>query len=148
MHVKLLVSGVVGAVLLAGSVVAHEGATGVVKERMDMMENLKSVMKTLAPMVKGQKDMDAAVIAEQAKIIQMNTGAALDAKFPENSIHGPSEALPAIWEKWDEFQRLSKKLNEASVKLASVAGDEAAVKGAFKEIAQTCGACHDQFKKD
>ncbi|WP_420549694.1 c-type cytochrome [Curvivirga sp.] len=148
MRGQLFVTGLVSAIFLTGTVFAHEGATGVVKERMDMMENLKSVMKTLAPMVKGQKEMDSQVVIEQAKIIRQNTGEVLLSKFPKDSIHGPSEALPEIWQEWDKFKGYNTKLSELGMALNEAAGDPDAVIATFKAIGGTCGACHKQFKKD
>ena len=42
---------------------AHEGATGVVKERMDMMKRQKKDMKLIGNMAKGKTKFDAAKAA-------------------------------------------------------------------------------------
>ncbi|MEK9722941.1 MAG: hypothetical protein VW405_05580 [Rhodospirillaceae bacterium] len=49
---------------------AHEGATGVVKERMELMEDLGRALKALAPMVKGQAPFDAARVKAYARLIR------------------------------------------------------------------------------
>ena len=32
--------------------------------------------------------------------------------FPEGSTQKPTEALPVIWENWDEFEKIAEKCNE------------------------------------
>ena len=44
----------------------------------------------------------------------------------------PSEALPSIWENWDEFAGLFKALNEQAAALEAAASDEADPQGAVK----------------
>lgn len=48
---------------------AHSGATGVVKERMDIMSYVGATMKLLVGMSKGSVDFDAAKAAEATRQI-------------------------------------------------------------------------------
>jgi cytochrome c556 len=78
------------------SAVAHQGATGIVKERMDTMSEIASNMKALAAMVKSDKvDPDAAReigsrVAEQARLFPT--------QFPKGSLSKVSEARAQIWD--------------------------------------------------
>ena len=74
---------------------AHEGATGVVKERMDLMERQKDDMKLIGDMAKGKTPFDAAKAAEAARDISV-TAKKIHELFPKGSEGGESEALPAI----------------------------------------------------
>jgi cytochrome c556 len=68
--------------------------------------------------------------------------------FPEGSIVGESEALPAIWENWDGFTAIVEtgKTAAAAGLAAAEAGDAAAYAAALQALGGTCGACHQQFR--
>jgi cytochrome c556 len=61
---------------------------------------------------------------------------------------GKTAALPAIWEKWDDFKAAAAKLATESAKLAEVAkgGDAAATSTQFGALAKSCDGCHDAFR--
>ena len=72
----------------------------------------------------------------------------IPALFPEGSIVGDSEALPAIWENWDAFVAIvetGKTAAQAGI-TAAEAGDATAYNDALKAIGATCGQCHQQFR--
>lgn len=68
--------------------------------------------------------------------------------FPEGSIVGESEALPAIWENWDAFVAIVEtgKTAAGAAITAAEAGDAAAYASALQALGGTCGACHQQFR--
>ncbi len=68
---KLTVISVTGALLLAGvaGAFAHGGASGIVKERMDAMDEMGDVMKSLTAIMRGEKDYDADAVREGAAVI-------------------------------------------------------------------------------
>lgn len=68
--------------------------------------------------------------------------------FPEGSIVGESEALPAIWENWDAFVAIVETGETAAgaAITAAEAGDAAAYASALQALGGTCGACHQQFR--
>ena len=72
----------------------------------------------------------------------------IPALFPEGSIVGDSEALPAIWENWDAFVAIAKTGEDASAAglAAAEAGDAAGYAAALQAIGGTCGTCHQQFR--
>lgn len=68
--------------------------------------------------------------------------------FPEGSIVGDSEALPAIWENWEEFVAIvdvGVAAGDAAI-AAAEAGDTAGYAAALQTIQGTCGQCHQQFR--
>lgn len=103
---------------------AHEGATGVVKERMEAMKTIGAAMKRIAAMLRGLQDYDAAAVAEAARAIEAHGGDAMTALFPEGSAHEPSEARPVIWKDWEQFKALAQDLAVYSRALAAAAGNE------------------------
>lgn len=72
----------------------------------------------------------------------------IPALFPEGSIVGESEALPAIWENFDAFTAIADAGVAAAEDgiAAAQAGDAAAYAAALQAIGGTCGQCHQQFR--
>ena len=63
---------------------------------------------------------------------------------------GKTEAKPEIWTKSTEFDTKMKDFQQEAAKLAEVAkgGDEKAIKAQFGKTAETCKACHKEFRKE
>lgn len=97
--------------LLAVAVPAatHGGATGIVKERMDAMDAMKDAMKALKGMLIEGRDYDAEAVRGHADTIARHA-ADIPSLFPKGSLEEPSEALPKVWQSWDEFTALSDDL--------------------------------------
>lgn len=133
----------------APAVQAHAGATGVVKERMEMMKALGGEMKTLAAMFRGDAEYDPQAVAASARRIEDHSGGHLLELFPEGSTGDPSEAADDIWRHWPEFEALADELGTRASALAAVAdtGPDQA-KAAFGRLASSCKACHQDFKED
>ena len=136
--------------LLPASVVqAHSGATVVVKERMDLMKALGGEMKKLAAMFNGETPFDPAEIAAAASRIEDHSGGHMLRLFPEGSTDHPSEAKADIWRHWPEFEAKADDLGTRASVLAAVADTgEAESRVAFGRLANTCKACHQDFKSD
>ena len=82
----------------------------------------------------------------------MMSKAALEG-FPKGS--GPdavkdTEAKAEIWSNWSGFEAKMSDFQKEAAKLAEVAkgGDPAAIKAQFGKTAETCKACHKEFRKD
>lgn len=140
----LLVSGLV----LFSEVNAHGGATGVVKERMELMKSMGDRMKSMGDMVKGKVAFDAASIAVTAREIQQ-AAPEITHLFPEGSSHKPSEALPSIWEERGRFDELTEKMIQEAGKLSDVAtaGDRRSILIQFTKLGKTCSSCHTDYRK-
>ena len=136
-----------GCVLLCLSTVsfAHEGAEGVVRERMDRFKENKKAMKA----IKGSLASDTAVIAQKASGIEAWAKEMVNF-FPEGSTQPPSEALPAIWKEFDRFTDLASANEKAAAKLKNLAqsgADTSALSGAFRLLGKTCKDCHNDYKE-
>lgn len=110
MKYQQIVPGGLMAAGFAMSALAHSGATGVVKERMDAMKGMQEAVKTITPMFSGQANYDAAAVRSAAAEIAGHAGAAMTSTFPEGTTGHPSEARPEIWTDWDDFQALANQL--------------------------------------
>lgn len=129
---------------------SHEGATGVVKERQELMKGMGGAAKKLGAMAKGEAEFDPAVAAEQGIILQTRSGDIL-ALFPEGSQdEATSDALPTIWERHAEFADSAAKLEETSGQLVLAmqdGGDLTDLRQAFAAVGKSCGGCHEVFRK-
>ena len=113
---------VLSAVSLSSTTIwAHGGASGIVKERMDLMSDMKKSMKSLSSMFKGEIQYDASAVRNAAKALEKNAGEEMTKLFPEGSVHGPSEAKMNIWQDWQRFQQMSDDLKVYSRALSEAA---------------------------
>ena len=126
---------------------AHDGATGVVKDRMDLMKGSQKDMKLLGEMAKGKMRFDAAKAAAAARDLG-NHGKKIPDLFPEGSSGHPSEALDAVWQERERFADEAKGLETAAAALAASldgAGDEGS-KAALQKVTDACKSCHEHFR--
>ena len=134
-------------VLLCLSTVSfsHEGAEGLIKERMDRFKENKKAMKAM----KGNLDGDTVIIAQKASEIEAWAKDMVNF-FPEGSTQPPSEALPAIWKEFDRFTDLARANEKAAANLKNLAqsgADTSALSGAFRSLGKTCKDCHNDYKE-
>ena len=162
--------------LLASQVaLSHGGATGVVKNRMDLMGELKRGMKSLSSMYKGDKQYDPLLVRHASDIIKSHSGSAMTKFFPEGSLHEHSEAKDNIWQQWEDFVELAEQQylishalssaanntpEEPSLKISNMMGgdllkDSIANKvdlatlpsnQVFKLLIDNCSSCHTRFR--
>ena len=133
-------------VLLGTFALAHGGATGIVKERMDQMVSISKAMKTMAKMVKGEIGYDASTMRTLAAQVSQNGGEALTKLFPKHSMDAPTEARHEIWQDWDVFERGAFAMQRAALDLSERAEEQTSAFRLFGELAGTCKACHDDFR--
>ena len=98
------------------AVLAHNGATGIVGERMMAMMMLSEQIKSLVPAVE-TGDVTQAQVDTAAKMFLTHSGQAMTSLFPEGSIEPPSEASPTIWERWSQFVSYADELGDLAVQL-------------------------------
>lgn len=90
--------------------VAHGGAKGAVKDRMEAMEDIEEMMERLYAMYRGDLPYSAKAVKKAAGEIRKRAGASLTGLFPKGSDGKPSEARPEIWTRFAEFERLAGRL--------------------------------------
>lgn len=156
-----LVAAAMAAAMFAPSTVfagGHEAAqdtsamADVYKERSDAMKVLGGNIKTLSDMLFGQTDYDAAKALEASQAMNAVASSDVAALFPEGTMEPPSEALPIIWEEWDEFTGILADFATSTAALEAAAADgtdtKDAVQGAFMAVGGTCQTCHKKFRKE
>lgn len=114
---------VVAVTALSAAALAHGGATGIVKQRMDAMSAMSNAVKSLTVMMRGEVPYDAAAVSQGASIIKFHAGSAMTALFPPDSLNKPSVAKPEIWTDWAEFEALAMRLSAFADGLELAAGN-------------------------
>ncbi len=143
----LMGAGAAGVLLLlmalADEVQAHKGAQGVVKERMKLMMRAEKRMRPIARMAAGRRAFDAEIVRRNAQDL-MQYAERLPTLFPSGSLKTPSEAAPAIWQRFDDFRQQAENMRKASQRLMQA--DTKTLPAALQELQQACKSCHRQYR--
>jgi cytochrome c556 len=143
------------ATTMGAAAFAADEPVNVVKYRKAFMDANGAHITMIAAVVKGEVSFgdiatNAQALAEQGKLLTAN----LEQLFPEGTAKGEtgekSAALPAIWEKWSEFEQAAQKFEEESAKFAETAagGDQTAIAQQLAALGkQGCGNCHETFRE-
>lgn len=151
MRTRLAVTAVALAALAGGIAIAQAqtGPAASITTRQDAMKAQGGAMRTLTPMVRGEQPFNQQA-AVQAVTTLNNTAKVIPSVFPQGSgpEAGKTDALPAIWQNWTDFQAKAKALETESAKLLQLAqaGDEAGFKAQFPAVGRSCGGCHENYR--
>ena len=133
------------AISLSAGAMAHSGATGVIKERMDFFTRSKDNMKVINMHLRGGDYRAIVPLAEDIR----DWASKMPDYFPQGSDGKPSEAAPEIWMDFNGFTEAAKDHYEAADTLVSAAKYENAgdIAKAFKATAKTCKSCHKSYRR-
>lgn len=130
--------------------VANSSLQDIARYRHGMMEVAKYHMKGSAAIVKGEVDRQHDLVMHATAL---NAIAKISLElYPKGS--GPSavktDALAAIWTNWKSFETANGSFLEATEGYVEAAktGDMAKILPAFKAVGDSCGGCHDDFRKE
>lgn len=127
-------------------VFAHSGATGIVKERMEMFKKNQDNLKAIKSHISSEDFVSIVELAEEIR----DWAIKMPEYFPEGSNQKPSEASPSIWTDFGGFKNAAIK-NETAAKqliVAAKAEDKKAIVNGFKAVATSCKSCHQSYKLD
>ncbi len=135
----------------ATAVLAHGGATGIVKERMDGMMAMGKSLGVIADMFKGKRPYDSNLVANSADELKKHA-LRIEVLFPDSKTSRDgkaTEALPEIWQKNREFLAIAAELAKTAdeLKTTALSGGQQDVRGVFAKVARTCSTCHQDFRK-
>ena len=107
----------------------------------------KALMREDGGLMRSLNGLSGAEATEALNVVLTNYSH-IPALFPEGSIIGDSEALPAIWENWEAFTAIVDTGKAAATEAiaAAEAGDATAYATALRALGGTCGQCHQQFR--
>jgi cytochrome c556 len=147
---RLFVAAVVCSCFAIVCAVAGPAETAQIKPRQDKLRDMGGALKAINDEIKkGRLDWDNTILPN-VQTIKDRSGYLLN-WFPKGS--GPESgvktyALPAIWQKNDDFVKLGKAMQAETLKLDQVAatrnGD--ALKAQVLATGKACKACHDNYR--
>ena len=105
----------------AGIVLAHSGASGVVKERMDLMKRYDELVDRMFAVAHGEIPHSETLVRDAAAEIKSTSGEHLRRLFPPGSTDKPSEANPKIWENMEFFAHMAERLQDFAAALETAA---------------------------
>jgi cytochrome c556 len=131
--------------------VTAEQAQALFHERHEGMETIGKSVKTIKQTLdSGSPDL-AAIRTAAAKIDELAGKSA--GWFPQGTgqdVLHKTRALPAIWEKPEDFAMKDRNLREAATALnaAAQSGDLSQINARFADLGKTCKACHDSYRAE
>lgn len=121
-----------------------------IKPRQDKLREMASSLKQIDDELKKRSPDWDNVIGPNVQTLQDRSPFLLK-WFPKGS--GPESgvktyALPAIWQKGDDFTKHGKAMQAESAKLAQVAAkkDPGELKAQVIALGKSCKACHDDYR--
>ena len=74
----------------------------------------------------------------------------INSLFPKDSDFGETKALDAVWKNSADFQKRARDSSQKADALtkAVAAGDSKNYVARFKELSDSCKACHKDFRKE
>ncbi len=120
-----------------------------IKYRQSALTLLGNHFGHLGGMAQGKIPFDAAAASFDADVIALASKLPWHAFGPGTDAGRPTAARPEIWKEEAKFKGLSEKMQAEVTKVAAAAktGNLDNLKAAFGPAAQSCKACHDDFRK-
>lgn len=144
---RIILPVVVASLSLATWAAAHSGVKNPkVLERMEAMKATQDNTKMLGAMAKGERAFDAATARAAASEIA-RLAAETPALFKAEETDATSEALPAIWDRFDDFTEKSRALEKAARAMSAGLETKADLREGLGRIGAACKACHESYRK-
>ena len=122
----------------------HEHATGVVRERMELMTDMGDRLLAISKRLRANKELNR--IAPDARAIK-DASEKIVSQFPSGSTEFPTAAKPVVWQQWDDFAEKAKKLQVEAEKLSTTSpSDGDALRSQFRAVAFACDGCHETYR--
>ena len=127
--------------MLSGSILFAENSGYV--ERSKLMQNIRLEFSVLARMSREKIEFDES-LATSARLNLLKFAASTPAIFEDDDLPINSEALPAIWENWDDFVSKSEDLEFAleGVDTSTLID----LRASLGNVGAACGSCHQKYR--
>ena len=127
--------------MLSGSISFAENSGYV--ERSKLMQNIRLEFSVLARMSREKIEFDES-LATSARLNLLRFAASTPAIFEDDDLSINSEALPAIWDNWDDFVSKSEDLEFAleGVDTSTLID----LRTSLGNVGAACGSCHQKYR--
>jgi cytochrome c556 len=138
----------IAAILAVGATAVFAAESPSIAQRKLLFKDMSKSGKVVAPMMKGEAPFDLAKVQAALKVYSDNSKKLKDL-FPDDSkTGGETEALPAVWEKKDDFMAKMAKFDQDATAAGTAIKDEATFKTEWPKVMSNCGGCHKVYKAD
>ena len=133
--------------VVTGVVPAESEPENVIRYRQGAMSALGGHMGASAQIVRGKVGYGDHLLFHAEAIEAVSRR--VSEMFPEGSDFGETDAKELVWEKWEEFQKLARKGEQAAgdYLVAVKGGDKAVIGKSFRSLADACKQCHKKFRE-
>lgn len=144
-RILVLSTGLLGCVALAAHAAEPED---IIKYRQNVMKSQGAHLAAAGAIIQGKVDFRNH-LGDHVKALQASTKD-VPALFPKDSDFGETKAQDSIWKNSADFQKRAKDTQDKVNALAkAVAANDSANYGArFKDVADSCKACHKDYRKE
>lgn len=128
---------------------AFSDADKAVEYRQQSLQLIRQNFAYMAGMVRGEIDFDGNMFEQRAIALQHLSHVPWDGfKYAGENHRGDGDALPAVWNNWDDFESRAKQLQEDAKALAEAAASHqlSDVRNQFMATARNCQQCHDNYR--
>ncbi|MEM9549559.1 MAG: cytochrome c [Pseudomonadota bacterium] len=129
---------------IATAALAHQGVTNPeVIARMEAMKNAKAALALLSDMAAGKTEFDVDM-ADSARTRLVEATTAIPTLFEMPQTDPKSEALPIIWDQFDDFSEKAKDTQTAilQIDLQSVES----LQKTLPRVGAACRSCHEIYR--
>lgn len=150
MKLATLLAAATGLLIATGvSAQSFQKPEDAIKYRRSAFTVMAAHFGVLGAMANGRVPFDAQAAARHGDVIAMVSHLPFNG-FVAGSDKGETRAKPEIWSEQAKFKGAAEKMQSEVGKLASAAktGNLDNLKAAFGPAAQSCKACHDEYRKD
>ncbi|MCL4410546.1 MAG: cytochrome c [Gammaproteobacteria bacterium] len=130
---------------------AFTNAEDAVEYRQSAFKLIRENFGYMSGMVRGEIDFDAEQFQKRSKALVHLSNIPFDAftGAGENATNN-SDALPAIWQNWSDFESKRDAFQSAALELAEAAesGNVRDIRPKFMATARTCQQCHEGYRAD
>jgi cytochrome c556 len=149
---RMMMIAAASAVLASGAIAEDEDPfADAVEMRHGLMLQMATDLSKVGAMAKEEVPYDATVASKAAANITAIASVLSMDQFPAGSEYQmatDSFALPAVWEKQDDFLQKVADLNSAAAAFQTAAGtDLASLKAGMEGIGGACAACHKAYRQ-
>lgn len=145
MGLKHLIWGIPVAAL-ASVALGHGGVTNpAVMARMEVMSTIGKNMKIIGQMAKGETAFDAETARTAAGTIA-DAASQTPGLFEAHETDPKSEALPVIWEDFEDFSAKATALETAARNAAASIETAKDLRPAMGGMGGTCKSCHSKYR--
>lgn len=148
---RLIMSAALASLVALPVAATAQSVENALEARHGYMKMLAISMGPLSGMAKGDIEYDEAAAVTAAANIEALSQYDLAVLFVQDSATGEvddSEALPAIWDKPEQFAAEQASFREAAAGASeAVKGGQASIGPVLQKLGSSCKACHDDFRK-